>query len=89
MVYYKTQRHPTKGHIIIPICISGRYLMPSEDHHMPQETHAHLLRQGGNTHMPIQAYEVAWSGKDSKFVTRVRIAAMILVAVITIVVLTS
>jgi hypothetical protein len=83
MVYYKPQRHPTKGHPIIPIRISK---MPIEDHHMPQETHEQLLKQGGNTHMPIQAYEVAWDGKDSMGVTIVRYLAFLLVFVITIVV---
>jgi hypothetical protein len=60
--------------------------MPIEDHHMPQETHEHLLKQGGNTHMPIQAYEVAWSGKDSMGVTIVRYLAFLLIVVVTLVV---
>jgi hypothetical protein len=86
MTYYKPQRHPIKGHPIIPIYIERRYSMPIEDHHMPQETHQHMLKQGGNTHLPIQAYEVAWDGKDSMGVTIVRWIAMVAVIVITLVV---
>jgi len=86
MVYYKPQRHPTKGHPIFHLSISGSYPMPIEDHHLPQETHEQLLRQGGNGHMPIQAYEVAWDGKDSIFVSVVRYLAFLLIVVVTLVV---
>ncbi len=60
--------------------------MPSETPTMPQETHQHMLKQGGNTHMPIQAYEVAWNGKDSRRVTIVRWIAMVAVMAIALVV---
>jgi hypothetical protein len=86
MVYYKPQRHPTKGHPIFHLSISRSNIMPSETPTMPQETHQHMLKQGGNTHMPIQAYEVAWNGKDSRRVTIVRWIAMVAVMAIALVV---
>lgn len=56
--------------------------MPSETPSMPHDTHQHMLRRGGNKHMPIQAYEVAWNGKTNWGLTIVRWIVVALVLTI-------
>jgi hypothetical protein len=56
--------------------------MPNERPTLPLETHAQLLRRGESKGLPLQAYEVAWTGTNERLVNTVRVVAGVLMLII-------